>query len=150
MQTMQSNKTLPQIKTDFELESNHVILSYISRVDDCSDSDFGHKEYWYLDSGCSNHLTWSREHFQAYEELSNGKRIVETATGQKVSAEGIGNAIIKVYNQTKKKDEFVTLSNVLHVVECECSLLSVWQLAQTRLCTLFTEDYALNTAGRKY
>jgi hypothetical protein len=143
MWTMQSHRTLPQIKTDFQPESNHVTLSYISRVDGSSDSDFGQKEYWYLDSGCSNHLTWSREHFQTYEELSDGKRIVETATGQKVSAKGIGNAIIQVYNPTKKKDEFVTLSNVLHAVECKCSLLSVRQLAQTGLCTLFTEDYAL-------
>jgi hypothetical protein len=140
---MQSHRALPQIKTDFQPGSNPVTLSYISRVDDSSDSDFGQKEYWYLDSGCSNHLTWSREHFQTYEELSDGKRIVERATGQKVSAKGIGNAVIQVYNPTKKKDEFVTLSNVLHVVECECSLLSVRQLAQTGLCTLFTEDYAL-------
>jgi hypothetical protein len=60
---MQSHRALPQIKTDFEPESNHVTLSYISRVDDSSDSDFCQKEYWYLDSGCSNHLTWSQEHF---------------------------------------------------------------------------------------
>jgi hypothetical protein len=43
----------------------------------------------------------------------------------------------------KIMDECVTLSNILYVVECECSLLSVRQLAQTGLCTLFTEDYAL-------
>jgi hypothetical protein len=140
---MKSHRALPQIKTDFQPGSNPVTLSYISRVDDSSDSDFGQKECWYLDSRCSNHITWSREYFQTYEELSDGKRIVETATRQKVSAKGIGNAVIQVYNPTKKKDEFVTLLNVLYVVECECSLLSVRQLAQTRLCTLFTKDYAL-------
>jgi hypothetical protein len=129
MWTMQSHRALPQIKTDFQPERNPVTLSYISRVDDSSDSDVGQKEYWYLDSGYSNHLTWSREHFQTYEELYDSKRIVETATGQNVLAKGIGNMVIQVYNPTKKKDEFVTLSNVLHVVKCECSLLSVQQLA---------------------
>jgi hypothetical protein len=91
---MQSHRDLLQIKTDFQPESYPVTLSYISRVDDSSNSDFGQKKYWNLDSGYSNDLTWSREHLQTDEELSDGKRIVETATGQKVSAKGIGNAVI--------------------------------------------------------
>jgi hypothetical protein len=140
---MQSYRALSRIKTDFQPESNPVTLSYISRVDDFSDSDFGQKEYWYLDSGYSNHLTWSQEQFQTYKELSDGKQIVATAIGQTVSAKGIRTVVIQVYHPIKKKDKFVILSNILHVVECKCSLLSVWQLAQTGLGTLFTEDYAL-------
>jgi hypothetical protein len=143
MWTMQSHKTLLQVKTDFEPGSNQVTLSYISRVDGSFDSDSGQKKFWYLDSGCSNHLIWSWEQFQTYEELSDSKRIFERAAGQKVLAKGIGNAIIQVYNPIKKKDGFVTLSNVLHVVEYECSLLSARQFSQTGLCTQFIEYYAL-------
>jgi hypothetical protein len=87
--TMQSHKPLLQNKTNLEPENNHVTPSYISTVADSSGSDSSQGEYWHLDSGCSNHLTWSLEHFQSHKELPYGKRIVETATGQKVSAKGI-------------------------------------------------------------
>jgi hypothetical protein len=81
------------------------------------------------------------EHFQTYEELPRGKRLVKT--GQQVSEKAIGGTIIQAYNPTRKNWGNIMLLSVLLIVECECSLSSARQLAQIGLYALFAKDYAL-------
>jgi hypothetical protein len=64
--------------------------------------NFDPNNCWILDSGCSNHLTCNRKFFIRYTQLEKGKRVIETATGQRVNANGIGDTLLNIYNPTRR------------------------------------------------
>ncbi|WVY95082.1 hypothetical protein V8G54_034170 [Vigna mungo] len=72
------------------------------------------KPSWYLDSGCSNHMTCNKE-----------KSKVRVADNNTLQVEGIGNVVIK-----RKNGTFVIIKNVLLVPEMKCNLLSIGQLVE--------------------
>jgi hypothetical protein len=97
------------------------------------------KNCWIWDSGCSNHLTCNWKLFIRYTQLEKGKRVIETATGQRVNANGIGVTLLNIYNITKKINEIIILTNVLHVQECSSSLISTTQLSENNIDAHFTK-----------
>jgi hypothetical protein len=51
------------------------------------------KNDWILDSACSNHMMPNKHGFisTTYRILAPGERVIETATGEKINATGVGN-----------------------------------------------------------
>ncbi|XP_017406925.2 uncharacterized protein LOC108320098 [Vigna angularis] len=78
---------------------------------------------WYLDSRCSNHMTYNREWLIDLDESKKSKvRVVDDNT---LRVEGIINVIIK-----KKNEQHATIENILLVPEMKCNLLSIGQLIE--------------------
>ncbi|WVZ25754.1 hypothetical protein V8G54_004298 [Vigna mungo] len=79
------------------------------------------KNVWYVDSGCSNHMTYNRNWLSNLDESKKSK--VRVADNNTLKVEGIGSVKIKSRNGLH-----ATLENVLLVPEMKCNLLSVGQL----------------------
>ncbi|WVZ08779.1 hypothetical protein V8G54_022125 [Vigna mungo] len=78
---------------------------------------------WYVDSGCSNHMTYNRSWLTNLDESKKSKvRVTDNST---LKVEGIGSVKIK-----RKSGLHATLENVLLVPEMKCNLLSVGQLTK--------------------
>ncbi|CAJ2662467.1 unnamed protein product [Trifolium pratense] len=92
-------------------------------------------EEWFLDSGCSNHMTPHREWLTNFD--ASKRSSIKLADGRKLAAEGIGNIVIKSKNGGK-----VIISEVLYVPGMNCNLLSLGQLVQ-RGFSVSMEDNAL-------
>ncbi|CAJ2628037.1 unnamed protein product [Trifolium pratense] len=92
-------------------------------------------EEWFLDSGCSNHMTPHREWLTNFD--ASKRSSIKLADGRKLAAEGIGNIVIK-----SKKGGKVIISEVLYVPGMNCNLLSLGQLVQ-RGFSVSMEDNAL-------
>ncbi|KAK2405219.1 hypothetical protein QL285_054482 [Trifolium repens] len=80
-------------------------------------------EDWYLDSGCSNHMTAHREWLTNFD--ASKKSSIRLADGRKLAAEGTGNIVIK-----SKKGGKVIISDVFYVPDMSCNLLSIGQLVE--------------------
>ncbi|CAJ2645977.1 unnamed protein product [Trifolium pratense] len=92
-------------------------------------------EEWFLDSGCSNHMTPHREWLTNFD--ASKRSSIKLADGRKLAAEGIGNIVIK-----SKKGGKVIISEVLYVPSMNCNFLSLGQLVQ-RGFSVSMEDNAL-------
>ncbi|KAK2355926.1 putative mitochondrial protein [Trifolium repens] len=92
-------------------------------------------EDWYLDSGCSNHMTSHREWLTSFD--ASQKTSIKLADGRKLAAEGIGNIVIK-----SKKGGKVIISEVFYVPNMSCNLLSLGQLVEKGF-SVNMEDSAL-------
>ncbi|WVZ06543.1 hypothetical protein V8G54_019889 [Vigna mungo] len=79
------------------------------------------KPSWYLDLGCSNHMTCNREWMVNIDETRKSK--VRAADNNILKVEGIGNVVVK-----RKNGACVIIKNVLLVPEIKCNLLSLGQL----------------------
>ncbi|WVZ01870.1 hypothetical protein V8G54_022676 [Vigna mungo] len=79
------------------------------------------KDVWYVDSGCSNHMTYNKSWLTNLDESKKSK--VRVADNSTLKVEGIGNVRIKSRNGMH-----ATLENMLLVPEMKCSLISVGQL----------------------
>ncbi|KAK2446207.1 hypothetical protein QL285_017046 [Trifolium repens] len=66
----------------------NVVLMMATTCDDNAQN-----EDWYLDSGCSNHMTSHREWLTSFD--ASQKSSIKLADGRKLPAEGIGNMVIK-------------------------------------------------------
>ncbi|XP_019450621.1 PREDICTED: uncharacterized protein LOC109352893 [Lupinus angustifolius] len=80
-----------------------------------------HSELWYLDSGCSNHMTNHKEWLKDFD--STKKSRVKFADDSSLSAEGAGSVVIMRKNGSK-----AIVSNVLYVPKMKYNLLSIGQL----------------------
>ncbi|XP_014623180.1 uncharacterized protein [Glycine max] len=81
------------------------------------------EEWWYLDTGCSNHMTGHKDWF--YEIDETVKRNIKFGDGRSVMAKGIGKVAIRRVDGSK-----VTISDVLYVPNVESNLLSLGQLLE--------------------
>ncbi|KAK2386041.1 putative mitochondrial protein [Trifolium repens] len=97
--------------------------------------DNAQNEDWYLDSGCSNHMTSHREWLTSFD--ASQKSSIKLADGRKLPAEGIGNMVIK-----SKKGGKVIISEVFYVPDMSCNLLSLGQLVEKGF-SVSMEDSAL-------
>ena len=86
------------------------------------------EDVWFLDSGCSNHMTRDRSRFVDLDESI--KTQVKMGNGVIVQAQGLGTIGV----QTKRGKKFI--DEVLFVPDLEQNLLSLGQLLE--------HDYALN------
>ena len=78
---------------------------------------------WYLDSGCSTHMTWKKEWFISLVDSSKSKvRFVDDSS---LTAEGIGRV---AFRDTNGKE--TVIEEVLYVPGLKKNLLSLGQLLQ--------------------
>lgn len=100
-----------------ESESEPLILMVATNTENTRTT----QNIWYVDSGCSNHMTYNRGWLTNLDESK--KRKVRVADNNTLKVEGIGSVKIK-----SKNGLHATLENVLLVPKLKCNLLSVGQL----------------------
>ncbi|KAK2438086.1 putative mitochondrial protein [Trifolium repens] len=82
-----------------------------------------HHEGWYLDTGCSNHMTSHREWLVNFNDSSKTK--IRFADNRTIPAEGVGDVLIK-----GKKGNQALIIGVLYVPAMKTNLLSMGQLLE--------------------
>jgi len=78
---------------------------------------------WYLDIGCSNHMTGNKSWFTELDDSINRK--IRFADNSMVSAAGIGKMLIH-----KKDGKQASITYVLYVPNMKSNLISIGQLLQ--------------------
>ena len=109
---------------------------------------------WTIDTGCSRHITHSREHFINYETIPESSAYIKGLGGTSCAA--IGRGTVKIRCKIKGKPRSIHLSNVYHVPDCGVNLMSVTQLlklgADVRFtlehCKIKTKDKVLTATGK--
>ena len=91
------------------------------------------EDIWFLDSGCSNHMTRNIALFSALDK--NVKSEVTLGTDSKVSVMGKGE--IKILS---KQGERKTITDVYYVPGMRCNLLSIGQLVHKGYNVFFKND----------
>ena len=80
---------------------------------------------WYLDSGCSNHMTCHEDWLCDLDK--SRRRRVRFADGRTITAEGIGNMMV-----SRKNGKATLIEEVLFVPEMDCNLISLGQLLEKK------------------
>ncbi|XP_019451906.1 PREDICTED: uncharacterized protein LOC109354004 [Lupinus angustifolius] len=88
-----------------------------------------HLESWYLDSGCSNHMTSHKEWLIDFDSSRRSK--VKFADDSTLKVEGAGDVVIMRNNGSK-----ALISDVLFIPGMRYNLLSIGQLVQKRFTTM--------------
>eukprot|EP00253_Pinus_taeda_P033571 PITA_33571 len=91
------------------------------------------EDIWFLDSGCSNHMTGKLALFSALDQ--SVKSQVTLGTDSKISVMGKGE--VKIFT---KKGERKTIAYVYYVPGMRCNLLSIGQLVQKGYNVFFEND----------
>ncbi|XP_021995970.1 uncharacterized protein LOC110893158 [Helianthus annuus] len=90
---------------------------------------------WYLDSGCSNHMTGNRELFINLDESI--KKEVRTGDDKRLEVQGCGEVSITI------KDKIRKIPKVFYVKGLKHNLLSVGQLIEKGYAVLFKENHCI-------
>ncbi|GAU30980.1 hypothetical protein TSUD_104940 [Trifolium subterraneum] len=80
-------------------------------------------EEWYLDSGCSTHMTRRRDWFSSFDQSHRNK--VKFANDSTLNAEGVGVVCIR-----SKNGDQAFINDVLYIPGIKCNLLSVGKLIE--------------------
>ena len=99
----------------------------------------GKTEPWVMDSGCSRHMTFSRERLQDYTEFQTPET-VRLGDGHVVEAYGEGRVQLTVdlgYGRTRTTG----MTNVLYVPKLVCNLFSVRAATRKGLVVQFGHTY---------
>ena len=97
----------------------------------CEDKMKG--EEWYLDYGCSNHMTSQREWLTNFD--TSKKTSIKLADSRKLASEGCGNIMIKSNFGGK-----IILEDVFYVPDMKCNLMSIGQLVEKGLSVTMDGD----------
>jgi hypothetical protein len=81
------------------------------------------KDEWYLDSGCSTHMTGRKDWFVQINQATKNK--VKFADDTTLSAEGVGDVLIG-----RKNGGHSRIKDVLYIPGIKCNLLSIGQLLE--------------------
>eukprot|EP00253_Pinus_taeda_P027208 PITA_27208 len=90
----------------------------------------GQENQWYIDSGCSKHMTGDKEKLESYTALEEGKK-VSFGNDTPAAIKGKGNA---------KLQDTVKAGNVLYVDGLKHNLLSVSQMYDNGTEVIFRSD----------
>ncbi|WP_287256536.1 hypothetical protein, partial [Stenotrophomonas sp.] len=93
----------------------------------------GQENLWYIDSGCSKHMTGDKEKLESYSALEKGKK-VSFGNDTPATIKGKGTAQLK---------ERVKAGNVLYVDGLRHNLLSVSQMCDQRTEVIFRSNGCL-------
>ena len=93
----------------------------------------GQENLWYIDSGCSKHMTGDKEKLESYSALEKGKK-VSFGNDTPATIKGKGIAQLK---------EKVKAGNVLYVDGLKHNLLSVSQMCDQRTEVIFRSNGCL-------
>ncbi|XP_019430380.1 PREDICTED: uncharacterized protein LOC109337785 [Lupinus angustifolius] len=115
-----SNKKDEEVKLaqgdELDGEERYLLMATVLNSNEESD-------VWYLDTGCSNHMTGKKEWFTSLDETTKSK--VKFADNSAVSVEGIGKIVIQ-----RKDGKKAYISNVLYVPKMKSNLISLGQLLE--------------------
>lgn len=89
---------------------------------------------WYVDSGCTDHMTNTREFFCKYTDISSENRTVQGVGGILLEVIGIGDVNVQVH--LPDREDFATLTDVLLVPRLGTSLFSSQKAAQKNVDTI--------------
>ncbi|XP_050883175.1 uncharacterized protein LOC127086452 [Lathyrus oleraceus] len=81
------------------------------------------RDGWYLDSGCSTHMTGRKDWFVQINQAAKSK--VKFADNTTLSAEGVGDVLIG-----KRNGGHSRIKDVLYIPGIKCNLLSIGQLLE--------------------
>ncbi|XP_050888925.1 uncharacterized protein LOC127094097 [Lathyrus oleraceus] len=81
------------------------------------------RDEWYLDSGCSTHMTGRKDWFVQINQAAKSK--VKFADDTTLSAEGVGDVLIG-----KRNGGHSRIKHVLYIPGIKCNLLSIGQLLE--------------------
>ena len=104
-------------KESSEALEEPVILMMVTQPKRSSD------EIWYIDSGCSNHMTGHREWLVDLDERK--KSTVRFSYNRFIQAEGVGNVVV-----TKQDGKQAIISDVLYVPGMKSNLIIMGQLLE--------------------
>jgi len=102
---------------------------------------------WAVDTGCSRHITHSREHFISYEAIPESSAHVKGLGG--TSCAPIGRGTVKLRCKIKGKSRSIHLTNVYHVPDCAVNLISVAQLFKVGADIQFSKDNCKIRTGKR-
>ncbi|XP_019263915.1 PREDICTED: uncharacterized protein LOC109241607 [Nicotiana attenuata] len=90
-------------------------------------------DFWLIDSGCTNHMTYDRNLFKEFTSIGNKKVRIENS--DYILAKRKGTVAIPTNSGTKK------ISDVLYVPDIDQNLLSVGQLIEKGFKVSFEDKY---------
>ncbi|XP_019265852.1 PREDICTED: uncharacterized protein LOC109243382 [Nicotiana attenuata] len=90
-------------------------------------------DFWLIDSGCTNHMTYDRNLFKEFTSIGN--KNVRIGNGDYILAKGKGIVAIPTNSGIKK------ISDVLYVPDIDQNLLSVGQLMEKGFKVSFEDKY---------
>lgn len=93
------------------------------------------EDVWYIDSGCSNHMTGNKNCFVNFDE--SVQREVKTGDNKRLIVKGCGDIPIR----TKQGTNYI--SNVYYVPDLKHNLLSVGQLTRKGHHVNFKDDFCV-------
>eukprot|EP00253_Pinus_taeda_P025032 PITA_25032 len=99
----------------------------------CNMAETNSEDIWFLDSGCSNHMTGNITLFSALDQSLKSQ--VTLWTDSKIFVMGKGE--VKIFT---KKGEKKTIADVYYVLGMKCNLLSIGQLVQKGYNVFFVND----------
>ncbi|XP_070018827.1 uncharacterized protein [Nicotiana sylvestris] len=108
-----------------EEEEDHLFMATILSI---KKSDF-----WLIDSGCTNHMTYDKNLFKEFTSMGNKK--VRIGNGDYILTKGKGIVAIPTKSGTKKS------SDVLYVPDIDQNLLSVGQLMKKEFKVSFEDKH---------
>ncbi|XP_074266058.1 uncharacterized protein LOC141588518 [Silene latifolia] len=111
-----------------EEDESRLFMAY-SKIQSSLDSD----DIWFLDSGCSNHMSGTKSLFKTLDESKKGD--VRLGDNKKMHVEGNGNIVIQTLEDGAK-----ILSNVQFVPGLAHNLLSIGQLMNNGYKIIFDDD----------
>ncbi|XP_073225660.1 uncharacterized protein [Cicer arietinum] len=97
---------------------------------------------WFLDTGCSNHMTSHKEWLIDIDTSRRSK--IMFADDRTLEAEGVDNMVIK-----RRNGKTVMIENVLYVPGMKSNLLSIWQLIQKKFQVVMKNDALEMYDGQK-
>ena len=89
----------------------------------CNFSSNGDSETWYLDTGCSNHMTCNLSWLVSLDD--NKKCTIKFADHSIIRSVGIGNVAFRRSNRS-----LVVIEEVMYVPDMRCNLMSLGQLLE--------------------
>ncbi|XP_047264050.1 uncharacterized protein LOC107865605 [Capsicum annuum] len=92
-------------------------------------------ECWFINSGCTNHMTNDKDLFKELKPMTITK--VRIGNGEYILVQGKGTVVIPSHSGTK------TISEVLYVPEIDQNLLSVGQLMENNFKLNFEDKHCL-------
>ncbi|XP_006593150.1 uncharacterized protein [Glycine max] len=111
------NANEAQLAQDEDSDSDKVLLMTTTN------SEEDNVNLWYLDTGCSNHMTGHREWFVNIDDKVKSK--IKFADNNSVTAEGIGKVMIQ-----RKDGQHSFINDVLYVPNMKNNMLSLGQLLE--------------------
>nr|KYP60819.1 Retrovirus-related Pol polyprotein from transposon TNT 1-94 [Cajanus cajan] len=108
--------------TELDDEQEMLLMSYVEMQGDKRD------EIWFLDSGCSNHMSGDRKWFTELDQ--SFRHSVKLGNDFKLNVMGKGNVRMKLGGRT------VTITEVFYTPDLKSNLLSIGQLQERNLSIL--------------